>query len=157
MRDAQAEGYEFIKVYSELDTATFRAILEEAALRRMKTVGHIPDAFQKDLAAAFQPNFGMVAHAEEFSKHSADFTEADALRFAQLARQGGTWVTPTLTTIRWIASEIRSLDELRALPALKYMHPLIQQKWLKANHYNRISPQRMRTISIAWSCSKPGW
>jgi imidazolonepropionase-like amidohydrolase len=137
VRDAQAEGYEFIKVYSELDTATYRAILEEAAQRRMKTVGHIPDAFQKDLAAAFQPNFGMVAHAEEFSKHSADFTEADALRFAQLARQSGTWVTPTLTTIRWIASEIRSLDELRALPSLKYMHPLIQQKWLKANHYNR--------------------
>ncbi|MBL7985923.1 MAG: hypothetical protein JNM91_13030, partial [Flavobacteriales bacterium] len=137
VRDAKAEGYEFIKVYSELDTATYAAIIDEAAQQGLKTVGHIPDAFQGHLRAAFVPHFGMVAHAEEFSKHSKDFTDADAAQYAQLAKGNGTWLTPTLTTIHWIASEIRSLDELRALPSLKYMHPLIQSKWLMANHYNR--------------------
>lgn len=136
VRDAKAEGYEFIKVYSELDTATFKAILDESTLQGLKTIGHIPDAFQGDLDAAFVPAFGMVAHAEEFSKHSSEFSTADADRFARSAARSGTWLTPTLTTIRWIASEIRSLDEMRALPSLKYMHPIIQHKWLKANKYN---------------------
>jgi imidazolonepropionase-like amidohydrolase len=136
VRDAKAEGYEFIKVYSELDTATYAALIDEAATQGLKTVGHIPDAFQGDLQAAFVPHFGMVAHAEEFSKHSKDFTDADAAQYALLAKRNGTWLTPTLTTIRWIASEIRTLDELRALPSLKYMHPLIQSKWLVANNYN---------------------
>jgi len=137
VRDAKAEGYEFIKVYSELDTATYAAIVDEASEQGLKTVGHIPEAFQGNLGAAFVPHFGMVAHAEEFSKHSKDFSDSDAVHYAQLAKRNGTWLTSSLTTIHWIASEIRSLDELRALPSLKYMHPLVQSKWLMANHYNR--------------------
>jgi imidazolonepropionase-like amidohydrolase len=139
VRDAKAEGYEFIKVYSALDADTYAAIIDEATKQGLRTVGHIPDAFQGKLAEAFVPNFGMVAHAEEFSKHSKDFTDGDAEQYAQLAKQNGTWLTPTMTTMRWIASETRSLDELRALPSLQYMHPLIQSKWLLANKYNKNS------------------
>ncbi|MBP6748480.1 MAG: amidohydrolase family protein, partial [Xanthomonadaceae bacterium] len=139
VRSAKAEGYEFIKVYSGLNVETFAAIVDEANKQGLKTVGHIPDAFEGKLESAFVPNFGMVAHAEEFSKHSADFTDEDAKRFAALAKRNGTWVTPTLTVMKWIASETRSLDELRASPNLQYVHPLLQSKWLTANRYNKNS------------------
>lgn len=143
VRDSRAEGYDFIKVYSDLDTATFTAIVDEAGKQEMKVVGHIPDAFQGKLETAFVPGFAMVAHAEELSKHSENFTDADAVRFARLARQNGTWVTPTLVTMRWIASETRSLDEMKASPQLQYVHPLLQSKWITANRYNRNSSPKL--------------
>ncbi len=143
VRDAKAEGYAFIKPYSDLDTETFVAIIDEAATQGMKTVGHIPSAFEGKLSTAFVPGFDMVAHAEEFSKHSAEFTDADAAAYAALAKRNGTWLTPTLTVMRWIASETRSLDEMRASPTLQYVHPLLQSKWLTANRYNQRSTPKL--------------
>jgi imidazolonepropionase-like amidohydrolase len=137
VRDVQAEGYNFIKVYWRLDVETFLAIIDEANKRNIKVLGHIPEAFEGQLDKAFVPGFGMVAHAEEFSKHSGKFEEADAVRFAKLAKQSGTWVTPNLIAMRWIASQARSLDELKANPHNAYMHPLLQSKWVKANQYSR--------------------
>ncbi len=137
VRDVQAEGYNFVKVYWRLNVETFLAIIGEANKRKIKVLGHIPEAFEGQLDKAFVPGFGMVAHAEEFSKHSDDFTNEDATRFARLAKQSGTWVTPNLVAMRWIASQARSLDEVKANPDNAYMHPLLQSKWIKSNQYNR--------------------
>jgi hypothetical protein len=137
VRDLQGEGYNFVKVYWRLNVETFLAIIDEANKRNIKVLGHIPKSFEGQLDKAFVPGFGMVAHAEEFSKHSDEFSDADAVRFAKLAKQSGTWVTPNLIAMRWIASQARSLDELKANPDNRYMHPLLQSKWVKANQYNR--------------------
>lgn len=139
VRSAKAEGYEFIKLYSELNVETFQAIVDEANKQGLKTIGHIPEAFKGKLKEAFVPHFGMVAHAEELAKHCVDYSEQEAKRFAQLLKENDTWLCPTLTTMVWIASEVRSLDELRASPTLQYVHPLIQSKWLTANKYNKMS------------------
>lgn len=139
VRSAKAEGYEFIKLYSDLNPETFKAIVDEAAKQDLKTVGHIPDSFQGQLQEAFVHNFGMVAHAEELTKHTENYTIEDAERFAKMMKANDTWLCPTLTTIVWIASQVRSLDELKALPTLQYMHPLSQSKWLTANKYNKWS------------------
>lgn len=147
VRDVQAEGYNFVKVYWRLDVETFLAIIDEANKRGMKVLGHIPKAFEGQLDKAFVPGFGMVAHAEEFSKHSDKFEDADAVRFAKLAKQSGTWVTPNLVAMRWIASQARSLDELRANPQNAYMHPLLQSKWVKANGYN---PRLSKPSTVAY-------
>lgn len=46
--------------------------------------------------------------------------------------------------MKWILNQASSLDELRALPSLKYVHPLLQSKWLTANNYHRnSSPDRV--------------
>lgn len=137
VRDAKTDGYDFIKVYTELDTETFLAVVDEAGKHGMKVVGHIPEAFEGKLDSAFVPNFTMVAHSEEFSKYSKEFSDADAARFAQMAKKNGTWLTPTMITMQWIAKQSRSLDELKSLPTLKYAHPLSQSKWLVANRYNK--------------------
>lgn len=139
VRSAKAEGYEFIKTYSELNVETYNAIVDEATKQGMKTIGHIPDAFKGKLKSAFVPNFGMVAHAEELSKHCIDFDEKEAQQMAQMLKDNGTWLSPTLTTMEWIVSQVRSLDELKASPTLQYIHPLLQSKWQVANNYNKMS------------------
>jgi imidazolonepropionase-like amidohydrolase len=147
VRIAKAQGYEFIKVYSGLNIETFNAIVDEAGKQGMKVVGHIPNAFRGRLAQAFVPNFGMVAHAEEFSKQSKSLSDDDARHFAMLAKGNGTWLTPTLTTMQRIAEQTHSLDGIRHLPSLKYVHPLMQSKWLYSNHYNQeTDPRRIARI-----------
>jgi imidazolonepropionase-like amidohydrolase len=138
-RDVKAEGYEFIKLYSQLNKETYLAIVDEANKLGLKTVGHIPNAFNGKLKEAFVPNFDMVAHAEEFSKHAIDFSQDEARRFAILSKENGTWLSPTLVAMVWIGSQSHSLDSLKALPELQYVHPLLQSKWITANNYNRNS------------------
>lgn len=143
VRNAKAEGYQFIKLYSKLNIETYEAIVDEAYKQGLKTIGHIPDAFQGKIEQAFVPHFGMVAHAEEFSKKSKDFSNEDAHRFALLAKENGTWLTPTLTSMEWIANQSHSLDRLKASSTLQYVHPLLQSKWLTANNYNNnATPER---------------
>lgn len=143
VRSVKAEGYDFVKVYSDLNVETFQAIVDEANKLGMKAVGHIPESFEGKLESAFLPGFSLVAHAEEFSKQSPNFTDEDAVRFAKLARKNGTWVTPTLVVMRWIASETRSLDEMKANTDLQYVHPILQSKWLTANRYHRNSTPKL--------------
>jgi imidazolonepropionase-like amidohydrolase len=144
VRSAKAEGYKFIKVYSSLNVDTYQAIIDEARIQGLKTIGHIPDAFQGKLEQAFAPHFGMVAHAEEFTKHSKDFSEVDAQQFAVLAKENGTWLTPTLTALSWISSQVSSLDPVRLSPTLQYVHPLLQSKWLTANNYHQDTTSERR-------------
>ena len=134
VRDAKAEGYGFIKLYWRLDVETFLAINDEARLQGMKVLGHIPDAFEGQVEKAFVAGF-MIAHAEELAKQSLEFSDADAARFAALARENGAALTGTLTTMRWISSQTKSLDELRALPTLQYLHPMVRRQWIARNSY----------------------
>ncbi len=147
VRIAKAQGYEFIKVYSGLTVETFKAIVEEAHQQGMKVVGHIPNAFRGRLEDAFLPHFDMVAHAEEFAKHSTQFSDEDVRRFATLAKENGTWLTPTLITMERIAQQTHTLDSIRTMPTLKYVHPLMQSKWLYSNNYHReTDPKRITRI-----------
>lgn len=144
VRIAKAEGYDFIKVYSDLNVKTYKAIVDEAGRQGMKVVGHIPNAFRGRLEEAFVPHFDMVAHAEEFAKHAKDYSREEAERFARLAKENGAWLMPTLTIIDRAADQARSLDSIRNLPAFKYVPPLMQSKWLTANvHYRGTSPERV--------------
>lgn len=137
VRIAKAEGYEFIKVYSRLDTATYHAIIDEAAKQGLKVVGHIPNAFKEKREEALVPHLGMVAHAEEFFKQNEYFSDEDAHRYAKLAKANGTWLSPTLIIMVSAAQQSRSLDAVRTLPTLQYVHPLLQSKWLTANNYHK--------------------
>lgn len=139
VRIAKSEGYDFIKIYSHLNKETYFAIIDEAQKVKLKAVGHIPDAFQGKIKEAFVSNFNLVAHAEEFSKHSDSFSIDDAKRFAEIAKQNNIWVSPTLTTMVWIANQFHTLDSIKLSPRLKYVHPLLQSKWLTANNYNKDS------------------
>lgn len=135
VRIAKAQGYEFIKVYTRLNIPTYKAIIDEAQKLNMKVIGHIPMAFKGKTKEAFVPNFGMIAHAEELSKQTDTYTYEKAQEFAQLAKQNGTWLTPNMSNMVWIIDQARSLDCIRNSPNFKYIHPLMQSKWLYSNNY----------------------
>lgn len=139
VRSAKAEGYEFIKVYSNLNRATYYAIVEESQKQGLKVIGHIPTSFKGKLKESFVPGFNMVAHAEELSNYAKDYSVAEAQEMAALLKANGTWISPTLITMESIASQVRSLEPLKALPNLQYVHPLWQSKWITANKYNKMS------------------
>ncbi len=147
VRVAKAEGYEFIKVYSQLNIETYKAIVYEADKQGMKVIGHIPNVFQGKIEEAFVPHFGMVAHAEEFAKHSNDYSVGDAQRFAKLAKANETWLTPTLIVIVRIAEQTRTLDSITNLESFQYVHPLLQSKWITANrNYQGTNSERVARI-----------
>jgi imidazolonepropionase-like amidohydrolase len=139
VRDAKVEGYDFIKVYAYLNKETYKAIIDEANKQQLKVIGHIPDDFKGNLKDAIVPGLGLVAHAEELTNYAVDYSEKEAQQMAALLKDNGTWLSPTLTTMERILSQVKSLDELKALPALTYVHPLLQSKWLTANKYNKMS------------------
>lgn len=144
VRIAKKEGYDFIKLYSGLNQKTYNAVIDEAYKQGMKTVGHIPNVFQNEIKNAFISHFDLVAHAEEFSKSAKEFDYDEALRFAKMAKDNNTWVSPTLTAMDWIASQTHSLDRLKSSQTVKYVHPLLQSKWLTANsYYSNSTPQRI--------------
>ncbi|MBR9854152.1 MAG: amidohydrolase family protein [Algicola sp.] len=144
VRLAKGEGYEFIKVYSQLDKETYKAIIDEAQRQQIKVVGHIPNAFKGTTEEAFVPHFGLVAHAEEFSNQTDTYTDQEAERFAKMSKANGTWLIPNLSNLVYIAKQARSLDSVRNLESFKYVHPLMQSKWITANQYNKGSnPKRI--------------
>lgn len=144
VRLAKQQGYEFIKVYSNLNAETYKAIIDEARKQNMKVIGHIPTIFKGNTKDAFVPHFGMVAHAEEFSSQTDEYTYEVAKEFAKLAKDNNTWVMPNLSNLVYIAKQARSLDSVRNLSSFKYVHPLIQSKWIVSNQYNKgTSPERV--------------
>ncbi|MCB9241929.1 MAG: amidohydrolase family protein [Flavobacteriales bacterium] len=136
VRMAKAEGYEFIKVYSQLDEETFLAIVDEANRQHMKVVGHIPNSFIGKTQKAFVPGFNLVAHAEEFAKQSKTYGDDDIQSFVSMAKASGTWLCPTLITIKRIRDQTQSLDSIRHLQGFELIHPLMQDKWINANKFN---------------------
>jgi imidazolonepropionase-like amidohydrolase len=139
VRSAKAEGYDFIKVYAYLNIETYKAINDEANKLQIKVIGHIPDAFNGKLKEAFVNGFNMVAHAEELTNYAIDYSEQEAKIMATLMKENGTWLSPTLVTMEMILSQVKSLNELKVLQSLQYVHPLLQSKWLTANKYNDMS------------------
>lgn len=166
VRSAKIEGYDLIKIYAYLNVETYFAIVDEANKQGIKTIGHIPDFTGKwKLKDAFVKGFGMVAHAEELTNFAVDFSEQEAQEMAQLLKNNATWLSPTLIVMERILSQVKSLDELKALPTLKYVHPIFQSKWLTANKYNKMhSPESIEkfekyvkfNLLLVNACKKAG-
>jgi len=137
VRDAKAEGYEFIKVYSKLTLETFIAIVDEARQQHMRVVGHIPQRGQGITEKFFIPGFDLVAHAEEFAQHTDPPDHAAIPRYVEMARRNGTWLVATLSLDERIVEEIRAPDSLRRRDELRYMHPRAYDMVINGNPYTK--------------------
>jgi imidazolonepropionase-like amidohydrolase len=143
VRDMKADGFDFIKTYSRLTLDTFTAIVDEARIQNMKALGHIPGRELGMTEKFFQPNYTMVAHAEEFAlqgKPAADAycspgrgctaADSDIPAFVDMAKRNGTWLTATLTLDDRILQIMKDPDSLKARPDLKYLAPLTYAMWV---------------------------
>ena len=137
VRDAKAEGYDFIKVYSKLTLETFTAIVEEARAQKMRVVGHIPGRGQGITGRFFIPGFDLVAHAEEFAQHTTPPDPAAIPRYVEMAKRNGTWLVGTLSLDERIVEQIRDPDSLQRRDELRHMHPKAYDMVINANPYTK--------------------
>jgi hypothetical protein len=137
VRDAKAEGYEFIKVYSRLTLETFTAIVDEARQQKMRVVGHIPQRGKGITGKFFIPGFDLVAHAEEFAQHTDPPDPSAIPRYVDMAKRNGTWLVATLSLDQRIVEEIRAPDSLKRRDELRYMHPRAYDMVINGNPYTK--------------------
>ncbi len=135
VRDASAEGYEIVKVYSKLDLPTFTAIVDEARKLHMPVVGHIPQRGKGITEKFFQPGFGMVAHAEEFAQQTSVPAEADIPHYVEMAKRNGTWLTGTLSLDERLLEETSHPDSLKTRPELRFLTPVVYAMVTEHNPY----------------------
>lgn len=135
VRDAAADGYDFIKVYSHLDLPTFTAIVDEARQRKMRVIGHIPERGKSATQSFFQPGFDLVGHAEEFAQQTAEPSLADIPKYVKMAKDNHTWLIATLSLDERILEEMKDPDSLEHRPELAYLNPVLRSVVLEHNPY----------------------
>jgi imidazolonepropionase-like amidohydrolase len=123
VRDAAADGYDFIKVYSKLPLDTFSAVVDEARKQSMRVVGHIPQRDQGLTEKFFQPGFDLVAHAEEFAQQTTPPATDAIARYVEMSKRNGTWLTATLTLDERILEQMRDPQTLATRTDLRYLSP----------------------------------
>jgi imidazolonepropionase-like amidohydrolase len=148
VRDVQAEGYDFIKVYSQLDRLTFNAIIDEAQKHGIRVIGHIPGKRTNMTEKYIRPGFDLVAHAEEFAYQASTIaqSEENINRYVELAKKNNTWLISTLTLNERIAEQMDDISSLARRPELRTLHPLTQNMWLNHNGYANSSPERAAMV-----------
>jgi len=129
VRQARAQGYDKIKVYSFLNKESYDAIVVEARKLGMDVIGHVP----MSLSVEYVVDAGqkLIAHTEEVAKHArGDYSAQKIDHFATLLAGRGVWVIPTLMTTRSILQFFVSRDNLLARPEMSYFsHPMQQGVW----------------------------
>ena len=147
VRDAAAEGYDLIKVYSRLDLDTFTAIVAEARRLKMRVVGHIPERDKGHTDKFFQPGFDMVAHAEEFAQQTHPPSVAAIPQYVEMAKRNGTWLTATLTLDDRLLEETQHPETLQSRPELRVLMPAFRDVVVNHNPYvAQASPERVRYL-----------
>jgi hypothetical protein len=140
---AKANGYSFIKVYTNLSAEAFSALAAEAKAQGIGVVGHNVKAvgLTKQLAAGQ----AMVAHVEEFfygffPDPPADDQQAppDDARIAEaiaLVKAHGAFVTSDLFTYRTIAAQFGKPNVVQAYlaaPETRYLAPGDRIDWARS-------------------------
>ncbi|MFZ6675732.1 amidohydrolase family protein [Undibacterium sp. Xuan67W] len=148
VRDIKADGYDFVKAYSNLDAPTFVAIVDEARKQGMRVFGHLPRK-KTDLSKPWlDASLSMVVHAEEFAFQAKDVADAEAKipEFVALAKASGVWLTTTLTTDERILQQMREPAFIRKMPELRFLHPLTRIMWVDRNGYVNSPPARLALV-----------
>jgi hypothetical protein len=147
VRDAAAEGYDAIKVYSNLTLDTFTAIVDEARKMKLPVVGHIPERKEVPADKFFQPGFRMVAHAEEFALRAGGPSLAAIPQYVEMMKRNGTWLTATLSLDERLLEVTSDPESLHRRPELRTLYPLWRDYVVDHNPYVALaSPGRIEFL-----------
>ncbi len=123
------EGYDYIKVYTELQLDIYRAIAEEAAAQEIKLVGHVPPAV--GLAEVLAARQHSIEHAPGFADETA------AREYAESLREAGAWSIPTLRVLHTTRDETPALE---ARPEMRYASPRLREFFRDSRTYGNSKP-----------------
>jgi hypothetical protein len=147
VRDAKAEGYDFIKVYNRLTLPTFQAVVDEARRLGMPVAGHLIARGKGVTSELFVPGFTLVAHLQEYGQQVSELSDLDLVRFAADTRRHDTAVVTTLEADQRIAHLFADPGALNDWRNREYVHPLMVGFWLDDNPILRDrSPERVARL-----------
>lgn len=145
---AKANGYSFIKVYTNLSAEAFAALADEAKRQGIGVVGHNVKAV--GLAKQLAAGQAMVAHVEEFfygffPEPPADDPHAppDDARIADaiaLVKAHGAFVTSDLFNYRTIAAQFGKPEVVKAYlaaPEARYLSPADRIGWAQSGYQKK--------------------
>lgn len=148
VRLAKANGYSFIKVYTNLSADAFAALAAEAKAQGIAIAGHNVKAV--GLAKQFAAGQAMVAHVEEFfygffPEPPADDQQAppedrrivDAIA---LVKAHGAFVTSDLFNYRTIAAQFGKPEVVKAYlaaPEARYLSPADRIDWARSGYQKK--------------------
>lgn len=149
VRDMKADGFRFVKAYSNVAVDTFAAILDEARKQGVRVVGHIPGSRQDQTEKYLQPGFEMVVHAEQFAYQTPDIETAirNIPRYVALAKSSGTWLTSTLSLNERIVEQMRAPQTLTTRPEIRFVNPLTREFWTEHSSYANAPPERVARLA----------
>jgi hypothetical protein len=162
VRQQHDAGYDFVKVYSMLNTAEYEAILAEARRLGMPVFGHIP--WSAGYRGAMERGQAAVAHVEEFFNVGIqDSMFADAVR---VARARGTAVTANLYAYAEMLAEAADIPGLLRHPDMRYHSPAGLSEKLPssnrslrgegfANFLRRQQPRMRRLVKLLYDAGVP--
>ncbi len=147
--DHKEAGYDFIKVIS-LSLECYDAIIEAASKHGMPVVGHVSVGLEHVLAAGQHSIEHLTGYSSflrvEDSPSWEQIDETKIPHIAQTTREAGTWNCVTLVCYQKRMSSEEAEQE-RKLPYMKYVSPLVKQRWVESGRYRDADPNRGRKMS----------
>lgn len=129
--EMKSTGYDFIKVYSELDQSTYDAIINRSHQLGLRVDGHLPRSLPLEHGLHGQDH---IAHMEEFAYFAKKFDADEIAEFTRLTRQAGIGVTPTLIVFKNVLRSIFALDDFLGSDAMRYVDPISLDSCLPKNN-----------------------
>jgi imidazolonepropionase-like amidohydrolase len=157
VRDAVAEhvrlGYDFVKVYNNLEPSLLGVVVREARAAGFAVVGHLPrrPARAEGLTRALAAGIALIAHGEEiFFTHFGGAPDSllgtgrwshpsdSAVRHAaERIRVAGAAVTPNLSFIAMTARMLADVEAVFADPEFARLDAGVQDMWRAQNPTRR--------------------
>lgn len=143
-----AQGFDFVKVYSQLDLASFHAVLDAALAHDLQVIGHIPGGRETQPGDVLRPGFTMVAHAEEFSWRAREKSDDEIAEIVAGLLDNGTALTGTLFLNQQILAQTRDPNIVASFPGLETLHPIDLMLWFEMNPYlSDTTPERIAQLA----------
>jgi imidazolonepropionase-like amidohydrolase len=131
VNEMKSTGYDFIKVYSELDQSTYDAIIDRSHQLGLRVDGHLPRSLPLEHGLHGQDH---IAHMEEFAYFATKFDANEIAEFTRLTREAGIGVTPTLIVFKNVLRSVSALDDFLASDEMLYADPFILYSCLPRNN-----------------------
>lgn len=125
------EGYDFIKVYSNLSLNVYDAILDEAHKQGIPAVGHVPweVGLQHTLESGqvtMEHLYGFGIAASSNSRIDGELDWTTVREMAMRSRDAGAWHVPTMTIFSLTPADML---EIETRPSFRYIGPVLRSRF----------------------------
>jgi imidazolonepropionase-like amidohydrolase len=123
------QGYDFVKVYDQLNVETYRAILSAAEEHGLPVIGHAPK--QVGLEGVLTGGQVSIEHLTGYiDPDAADYVipEDQLAAYAEMTRESGVWNCPTIGIYQKYVPD-DEVEQLGRQPGMEYISPRMQVIW----------------------------